>query len=124
MDQTTVLDNVKKYIAFLGENKFDIRKAYIFGSFAKGNANEDSDIDLAIVLKEMENSFFTQVQFMKMRRNFDLRIEPHPFSETDFTPTNPFVNEILNTGVMVTGEGVIPLATLQRKGDTQVKVVL
>ncbi len=50
MDKKTALEIVKKYIDFLKDNKFNIQKAYIFGSYAKGNFNEDSDIDLAIVM--------------------------------------------------------------------------
>ena len=103
MDQTAILENVKRYIAFLKQSNFDIRGVYLFGSFAKGKANEDSDIDLAIVLRGMGNSIFTQFQLMKLRRDFDLRIEPHPFFETDFIPSNPFVNEIISTGIPVFG---------------------
>lgn len=101
MDQKEVIANVKEYIAFLRENNFPVQKVYIFGSYARGNVHEDSDIDLAIVLKDLENSFFTQFELMKLRRNFDLRIEPHPFSETDFAPSNPFADEILTTGIRV-----------------------
>jgi len=101
MDQETILETVKKYIAFVESQQYDIRKVYLFGSFAKGEANENSDIDLAIVMKEMDNSVFTQFQLMKMRRDFDLRIEPHPFSEIDFIPSNPFVDEIIHTGIPI-----------------------
>ena len=29
------------------------------------------------------------------------RIEPHPISNNDFTPNNPFVAEILKTGIEI-----------------------
>jgi len=102
MDKESALANAKKYIAFLKKNKFDIQKVYIFGSYAKGTMNNDSDIDLAIVLKDLKNSIYTQFELMKLRRNFDLRIEPHPFSEKDFNSSNPFAYEIINTGIPVT----------------------
>jgi uncharacterized protein len=101
MDHRDALTNVKKYIECLKKNRFDVRKVYVFGSYAKGNMREDSDIDLAVVLKSLRNIFATQVQLMKLRRDFDLRIEPHPFDESDFNSSNPFVNEILNTGIQV-----------------------
>lgn len=101
MAQSDALKNVKKYIAYLKKNRFAVQKVYIFGSYAKGNMREDSDIDLAVVLKNVQNRFVTQVQLMKMRRDFDLRIEPHPFDETDFNSSDPFVNEILTTGIQV-----------------------
>lgn len=101
MDQKTAFQIVKKYIKFLKENKYNIQKAYIFGSFATGKFNENSDIDLAIIFKNLENGFTTQVDLMKLRRKFDTRIEPHPFDEVDFTISNPFAKEILSTGIQV-----------------------
>jgi len=37
-------------------------------------------------------------QLMKIRREFDLRIEPHPFLENDIDNGNPLVNNIITTG--------------------------
>ncbi len=66
-----------------------------------GNLNEDSDIDLAIVLNNLSNSFTMQIQLMKLSRKFDTRIEPHPFDEKDFNTSNPFANEILDKGIEI-----------------------
>ncbi len=101
MDQKTAFQIVKKYIKFLKENKYNIQKAYIFGSFATGKFNEDSDIDLAIIFKNLKNGFTTQVDLMKLRRKFDTRIEPHPFDEVDFNISNPFAKKILSTGIQI-----------------------
>jgi len=101
MDQKTAFQIVKKYIKFLKENKYNIQKAYIFGSFATEKFNEDRDIDLAIIFKNLENGFTTQIDLMKLRRKFDTRIEPHPFDEVDFTISNPFAKEILQTGIQI-----------------------
>jgi predicted nucleotidyltransferase len=101
MDKSETFENVKKYIAFLKKHDFDIRKAYLFGSYAKGNFTNDSDIDLAIVMNNLLNSFTMQVELMKISRKFDTRIEPHPFDESDFDHSNPFAHEILNTGIQI-----------------------
>ncbi|MEI7676405.1 MAG: nucleotidyltransferase domain-containing protein [Bacteroidales bacterium] len=76
-----------------------LKKVYLFGSFAKGNETEESDIDIAVVLGNMTNFFDTQMQLMRIRRKIDLRIEPHPISDADFIGTNPFAYEILRTGI-------------------------
>jgi predicted nucleotidyltransferase len=102
MAEKDVMTNVKKYIAFLEENRFAVREAYIFGSHARGNAHKDSDIDLALVVGNLHNSVLTRFQMMKLRRDFDLRIEPHPFDESDFNRSNPFADEIISTGIRVT----------------------
>ncbi len=101
MDKKPGLETVKNYITFLKEHDFDIRKAYIFGSYIKGDFNEDSDIDLAVVMNDLSNSFTMQVELMKIGRKFDTRIEPHPFDEADFNSSHPFASQILSTGIQV-----------------------
>ena len=101
MEQRTAFEVVKKYIRYLQENHFNIQKAYVFGSYASGKFHDDSDIDLALVLNDVPNSFTMQVQLMKLSRKFDTRIEPHPFDEVDFNTSNPFANEILAKGIQV-----------------------
>jgi len=73
----------------------------MFGSFAKGTNHEDSDIDIAIVIKNVSDIIDTQIDMMKLRRKVDLRIEPHPFIVNDFNIGNPVVNEILKSGIKI-----------------------
>lgn len=80
------------------KSKYDFVKIILFGSYAKGNYNEDSDIDIAVVLKDYNNLIDTQLDLMRLRRNIDSRIEPHPFREKDFDITNPIINEIVKYG--------------------------
>ena len=101
MDQRVAIKIAEKYVNYLKNNKFTVQKAYLFGSYVSGKYSEDSDIDLAIVLDTLPNSFTTQVELMKISRKFDTRIQPHPFEESDFNTTNPFANEILNKGIKV-----------------------
>lgn len=101
MDQSTAFEIVIKYINYLKNNKYNIRGAYVFGSYANGKFTENSDIDLAIVLQNLSNRFTTQIQLMKLSRRFDSRIEPHPIDESDFNNNNPFANEILTNGIQI-----------------------
>ena len=78
-----------------------VTKSYLFGSYAKGNENEESDIDIAIVVANMPDFFYTQSQLRKLRRKIDLRIEPHPIREKDFNILNPFASEIERTGIEI-----------------------
>jgi predicted nucleotidyltransferase len=101
MDQRAAFRIAKKYIAYLKKNRIAVEKAYIFGSYASGNFNEDSDIDLAVILKNLSNNFLMQVELMKLGRKIDTRIEPHPIDESDFNSSNPFANEIITKGIQV-----------------------
>jgi uncharacterized protein len=93
---------VTKYATFIRKENPSITKIYIFGSYAKGESHENSDIDLAIVFDKLADSFDMQVELMKKRRQFDTRIEPHPFNEADFNPSNPLANEVLKNGIEIT----------------------
>lgn len=97
MDKRNALDIAVKY-AIAVKSKYDYVKVILFGSYAKGNFNEDSDIDIAVVLKDYNNLIDIQVDLMRLRRKIDSRIEPHPFREKDFEITNPIVNEIVKYG--------------------------
>ena len=99
MDKKTALENVRKYLDFLKENNYIVKKAYIFGSYAKGSFNDDSDIDVAVILNDVKNSFLLQIELMKLSSRIDSRIEPHPFDILDFKKSNPFVSEIISNGI-------------------------
>ena len=101
MDQEKAALIAREYVEFIKKKDPNIKKAYIFGSFAKGTNREDSDIDLAIIFKNLTDTFGMQVRLMKLRRQFDTRIEPHPFSESDFQNSNPLADEIMKTGLEI-----------------------
>jgi len=101
MADTTITEIVKRYIDILGISKYKIINAYLFGSYAKGTFNEDSDIDVALVFDKMEDRFDTRVELMKLVRKIDLRIEPHPFEKSDVELHNPFLEEIIRTGIRI-----------------------
>ncbi len=101
MDKRTSPDQILGYINQLKKSYSDLRKVYIFGSFAKGSSRKDSDIDMAMVFDEVKNTFDRQVQLMKVRRNYDLRIEPHVFRVADFNESHPLAAEIISTGIEV-----------------------
>jgi len=101
MDKETASQIARKYIEFIKKKDPNVKKAYIFGSYIKGTVKEDSDIDLAIIFKNLTDTFEMQVQLMKLRRKFDTRIEPHAFRESDFQISNPLANEILKTGIEI-----------------------
>ena len=101
MDQKSAIEIVKRYLDYLKTNKIKVQKTYIFGSFAKNKNRDDSDIDIALIINNMSNSFLMQVELMKLGRKIDSRLEPHPFDASDFNDSNPFAYEILKNGISV-----------------------
>jgi predicted nucleotidyltransferase len=94
---------VTKYLELIKEKFSDIESAYIFGSYAKGISTNDSDIDLALIFTNLDDSkrFDVQVQLMLLAAKIDSRIEPPPISHEDFNSGNPFVMEIRKTGIEI-----------------------
>ena len=97
MDKTDALNIAQKYASVVKAN-FNYIRIILFGSYAKGNFNDDSDIDIAVVLKDYSSLIDIQLELMRLRRNIDSRIEPHPFRESEFDLSNPIVSEILKFG--------------------------
>ena len=97
MDKTDVVSIAQEYACAIKAN-YNYIKIILFGSYAKGNYHEDSDIDIAVVLKDYSNLMDIQLDLMRLRRKIDSRIEPHPFRESEFELSNPIVNEIVKYG--------------------------
>jgi predicted nucleotidyltransferase len=101
MDKNEALKIAKRYVELISA-KYQIESAILFGSFAKGNYHADSDIDIAIVFKSVDDIIDLQIQLMQLRTDDDLLIEPHPFKISDFNLSNPMVAEIKKNGIDIT----------------------
>ena len=97
MDRTDALNIARAFAAAVKTN-YDCKQVFLFGSYAKGTHHDESDIDIAVILKDFKNQIDMQLELMRLRRKIDSRIEPHPFRERDFNITNPVVHEILEHG--------------------------
>jgi predicted nucleotidyltransferase len=98
MVDAAIIKTAEQYL-HLVSSEFQVKRSYLFGSFAKEMQKEESDIDIALVLENMPDFFDTQRLLRKIRRQIDLRIEPHPIAEDQFNPQNPFAVEIQRTGI-------------------------
>jgi len=96
-----IIDDVKKFIAQL-KKAINIESAYLFGSYVKGTDKDYSDIDVAIVSDSFEGFVLADIEkIVNSTNNINRMIEPHPFRTEDFTEDNPFVKEIITTGIEI-----------------------
>ena len=79
---------------------YEIDKAFLFGSTARGEAGEFSDIDVAIVSNNITNRFLDGAKMASLTYGIDTRIEPHAIRTSEFLNKEiPIVDEILKYGV-------------------------
>ena len=99
MDHAEVIKKLKKYKKMLSQHmSFD--ELILYGSYAKGNARKDSDIDVAIVVKTLSGDYFaTRPLLWKIRREVDDRIEP-VLIEKDHDESG-FLSEIMKNGITI-----------------------
>jgi predicted nucleotidyltransferase len=101
MDKNDAIILSKKYLKKIQDNNINVLSAYVFGSYAKGNYRNDSDIDLALVLPDNQCSFDTDVKLMALRRGEETAIETHTYSQKDFQSFSPIINQIRQYGVRI-----------------------
>ncbi len=78
-----------------------IEKVIIFGSYAKGNQHEYSDVDIAIFSDYFKNmSRVDGIYFLLLNAmDYDIDIEPQPFTIDEYNQPIGIVSEIVKTGI-------------------------
>ena len=80
-------------------NKYDVEYCYLFGSYAKGSANEDSDVDLLISTKVTGLEFFELVEDLRS----NLKKEVDLIDTKQLKDNLKLTNEILSDGIKIYG---------------------
>ena len=93
---------INGYLKALTSLGYPFQKAVLFGSYVKGNPHKYSDIDLAVWSNSFTDAYFTIMEKVAPLRRTFKNIELHPFILEDNAENNPFIQEIENTGVMIT----------------------
>ena len=96
-----IMDSIQKYIEKISQY-YKIEAIILFGSYAKGTENEDSDIDIAIISSDFSDIIEDGAKLIGLTWKIDTRIEPHPITTEDYQKvSNPFVREVVDTGIKV-----------------------
>jgi len=104
MERVEALKIAQGYIKKLKENRLPIKKAYLFGSYARNEQHKDSDIDICIVVDNFRSD--------KLRRiwnkagilkdfNSELPIETILVTKNEFSKWNPLPAIVMKEGIKI-----------------------
>ena len=75
---------------------------YLFGSFARDDANANSDIDLAVISKEFGKDISEDYGMLAvLAYHINPDIEAYPIVYEDWVDATPFTNEVRKDGVLL-----------------------
>lgn len=104
MTQTDAINIVRAYLKVLKQAGITIDRAFLYGSYARNEANEDSDIDLMLVSR----MFDTDDDYVLSRpwlysSKVDHRIEPISIGLMRFNSddTSPIIELVRQTGIEI-----------------------
>jgi len=105
MAKKQVIKIVKKFINAVNARNIRVEKAYLFGSYAHGNANDYSDIDVAIISPDLGKSYLQETcLLMEIAQEIDLMISPDPYSLEEYKKAGKgdfLWQEIVNKGKLI-----------------------
>jgi predicted nucleotidyltransferase len=103
-EQTVIRQKILQYYRSI-KDIFPVKKVLLYGSYAKGQATKDSDIDIAVVV-DMENQnqrCDITAQLMYHTVPIDPSIEPRCIFWEEYLHPEPasILDEIIRTGIEI-----------------------
>jgi predicted nucleotidyltransferase len=94
---------LKEFVALIRKT-YDIYAVVLYGSYAEGRANDDSDIDVAVFSDDFGKDPYEEMKALfRLRRQIDTDIEPLPFSRDAYFSNDKteFVSNIIRKGKVI-----------------------
>lgn len=93
-------------VRFLHEiiDRFEVDQIILFGSYARGDFHENSDVDL-IIVGNFQEDFFSRIGKILEIAPLELDVEPFIYTKDEFNKMeqneNPFILNALSEGLMI-----------------------
>ncbi len=108
MAQKTLLSDtpenlIHKYYQVLRNNNVSVEQIILFGSHAKKEFSNSSDVDICVVSKSFgDDSFSEMIDLSKLAVDVDPLIEPHPYNPKDLqNKWDSLAQEITKHGIRI-----------------------
>ncbi len=104
MVKKEIINKIKRFKSLLKKEGVPVSKVFLYGSYARGTAHQDSDIDVCVVSPvfgkdRMKERFFLSHQAPKV----DVRIEAVPFSLEAYhkNRVSPLLHQVRKEGLEI-----------------------
>jgi predicted nucleotidyltransferase len=104
-DNAQALKAARRFVRAIQSLGIRLEAAYLYGSYAKGYAHQDSDIDVALVSPDLTGWVDDWEKMRPVVLEMDSRIEPVRFHPDSFVNENPLAWEIKTTGIPLISNG-------------------
>jgi len=105
MAKKEILDKIKHFISLVKQNNISVNKAYLFGSHVFENANDCSDIDVAIISENFGKNYIQEtLLLMDLANKIDLSISPDLYTLDEYnkaTQGDFLWQEIIQKGIPI-----------------------
>ncbi len=105
MSKREVIDIIKSYLYLLESSGIPIEIAYLYGSYARNEANKNSDIDVMLVSDFFDtDDVYILSKPWNYTTNIDYRIEPVAISSKRFKTddVSPLLEMVRREGIEIT----------------------
>ncbi|MDD3014555.1 MAG: nucleotidyltransferase domain-containing protein [Candidatus Gastranaerophilales bacterium] len=96
---------VKNFIKSVEERNIKIEAVFLFGSYAKNTADENSDIDIAVISPDFGKDFFDEcVSLKEISEKIDFDISPRAYSLEEYNNAKEgdfLYQEIIKKGKLI-----------------------
>ncbi len=76
---------IKDFIKAIKEKNIKVEAVFLFGSYADNTANDDSDIDVAVISSDFGKDFFDESALLKkLSLRIDFDISPRAYSVEEY----------------------------------------
>jgi predicted nucleotidyltransferase len=102
MAKREAVKSIKKFIKALKQKGITVDRVILYGSYAKGKARSDSDIDVAVISKNFGKDRVEEgMTLFRVAGKIDPRLEPIPISSESYQNDTwvPLIYEIKEKGI-------------------------
>ena len=99
MDKNEAIKLAKTYKKLV-KNYLPVSSVYLYGSYAKGTQNVNSDIDIAVIVEKSSDDYFNEIPLLwKLRRQVNTLIEPVLLDKKD--ADSPLYKQVIQSGIAI-----------------------